>query len=153
MKPAQNPRLLLAASLLCTFSLVGVVGYHATPSAAHASRNLTPPTPAEVAARRAEARRFQAESGQTAGGASARPTSRAVETPGYTLAEDGSGLVPTVLPGLFLDAEAGLEDAAADAPGAAPAAGVAADATQDAEGFSPRSPRRPGSLGSPNAGR
>ena len=153
MKPAQHPRLLLAASLFCTFSLVAVIGYHVTPSGAAASVYLPAATPAEQAALREEldrqrARRAKATSpmAATASAAAAPPASRAVETPGYTLAGDGTGLVPTELPGAFVDAEADAE----------PAAGTPAPASMEAPaeaapgGFSMPGPRRPASPGSRN---
>ncbi|BAM02205.1 hypothetical protein [Phycisphaera mikurensis] len=109
---ASRPRLLLAASLLCAFSLVGVIGYHARPAGAHAARTVLP------AATAAELRRPVRE---------VRGTPDAPGGDAYTLAPDGTGLVPTRAPGGFVDAEAVAEPGGPAASAAADAAGLGFD--------------------------
>ena len=159
-----HPRLLLAATLLCTFSVLGMIGYHASPSPA-AAAYLPAATPAEIETVLAESRKRIADatpSPRTAVGAAAVAAARAAAEPApaakpaapadvaaaapadpaaYTLNPLGPGLLPTAAPGDFVNAEPEPVQPAASAE----LPSTRADA--EARGFRMPVSRRPGSSG------
>ena len=132
---AHRPRLLLAAGLLCGFSLLGVIGYHTSPDRAAATAVSLP---AATTADFAEARqRFEQRRRARAVREAADPG------PGYTLNPHGPGLLPTRAPGGFVPAEeVTLEE---PIPAATDSAEAAAP---EPIPFSMPGPRRPASAGS-----
>ena len=156
-----HPRLLLAATLLCTFSVLGAIGYHASPSPA-AAAYMPPATQEEIDTVLAQSRRSAASRGESrpAGRASSAPAAAALPaavpaagaaapvaeaaavavpaaTP-YTLNTTGPGLLPTAAPGDFVNAES------------EPVETIAAQPAPDADdapsrGFRTAGIRRPGS--------
>lgn len=154
---AEDPRLLLFASLCCTFSVVAVLSHFASQAPASATSRpagaAAPANPWVEPALRPAGERQGADASESQGGeASEAPLQK------VTLNPHGPGLLPTAAPGGLVPAEAEAETPAAEdsrgalgAPGGADESGDAAQATTGSQKRSevPRMPRprRPGSSG------